>query len=317
MSSRQFPGKIILCGEHAVVHGYPGLVATFNKYARADVSQSGTEIAITSDRFETEKFSVDDLDSNARAPQLLLDVLEHVYKLLKTEPRGLKIHVSSDLPIGGFGSSTAIAAAVAQATVSALGESITKDELSDLLVKAETQFQGTVSGIDQTVIVNGGIMRFQKGNEGNAYTDVAKHSSMLNDVIVLYLGRPADTTGEVVAWVKNKLSESPAEVKEIFEGLTEQTDRMQSAIESGDHSILLDTVSRSGLLLEQLGIVRPASQEIINDLRDKLEVAVKVSGAGAITGSGSGVFLALSDDQDKVAEYLQSKGLVHYRTPLG
>ncbi|KXK26225.1 MAG: mevalonate kinase [candidate division WS6 bacterium OLB20] len=318
---KAFPGKIIVNGEHAVVHGHPALLATFGKTVTAEARIAGDNIVFSDHTFGIKSFQPGILKAG---DEVLLEQHEYALPLMLVREffrycgladRGLKITAVSDIPIGGFGSSTAYAAAVLSALSEEFAKELSDQERIDLLTRAETAFHGRVSGADQALIIRGGMIRYQNKDSGPVFTPVSA-ATLLQDVIVINTGRPEDATGTVVAWVGKRLQERPHETTEIFTRLGQITDEMISDLQQKHTDSMQSHVAEAGELLIKLGIVRPEAQELIRKLA-KLGAAVKITGAGALQGRASGALLCLSDDYGPVERFLQKQGVEYYRTALG
>lgn len=147
--------KVILFGEHAVVHGQPAIavpVSSLRAYATAEqASEKGVRIHAAN----LDRVIPVNLDS-----QMLEDGLALVIRLIleragRLNPRpDLDIAIESDIPLAsGLGSGAAVSTAIARALSGALSLSLSDDELNEIVFEVEKTFHGTPSGIDNTVIV--------------------------------------------------------------------------------------------------------------------------------------------------------------------
>src|SRR5689334_3238980 len=133
------PGKIILCGEHAVVYGRPAIALPLaDVRARAIVCSGAPGSGITLD--------APDLDRRwtlASAPEhplseLVASALGHF--AIAPAP-DLALQVSSAIPIaGGMGSGAALATAIVLALARHLGRTIAPAEVSALVYASEQRF---------------------------------------------------------------------------------------------------------------------------------------------------------------------------------
>ena len=110
-------GKVILLGEHSVVHGRPALAAGLSRGATAEVSASTD--GLTRARFVFDTAEVDVLASQDADHSLgrALAALLATY----TEPPPMQLTVRLELPAGaGLGASAAMGVAVSVATAPVL-----------------------------------------------------------------------------------------------------------------------------------------------------------------------------------------------------
>ena len=164
------PGKIILTGEHAVVYGQPAIVAAIDRRIRISVKRAKTKQKYAGFvKYILDKFGV----SNQ-----------------------VRLTIKSDLPIGsGLGSSAALATVLVWA-LQPKASLIEKDKL----VKAiEDHQHGKSSGVDQTIVREGGFLRFQKG-------EFKQIELTIQEAILIDSGKPKESTGEMVKLVAKKIT---------------------------------------------------------------------------------------------------------------
>ncbi len=239
------PGKIILSGEHGVVYGYPALVATVNLYLTTTLTS--TPRSDLSDRSD------------------------------------LKLKVHSNIPIGaGMGSSAALAATRAAVILKWLKLTPTKKLINQFTFEAEKVAHGHPSGVDNTAVVYGGWLKFQKPKS-------ITHFDKLNfpQVVLINSGQPKESTARMVDFVAHQSHLPFKPISTITESLIQLLKNYRPSRFNQLNSLL----HANELLLEQLGIVSPPTKKIIRHFEQSRGVA-KVCGAGGKT-SGSGILLCL------------------------
>ena len=144
----QSPGKLILCGEHAVVDGHPAIAAAIPRMTTVTLVERPGPTRISGD---------------VRDDRLLPALL----RILPSE--GLEIQIQSELPIGcGLGSSAALAIAALRALAAWEGRVMEFSELHRRGFEVERAFHGTPSGVDHAVCALGGLIRYRRGKGGPA-----------------------------------------------------------------------------------------------------------------------------------------------------
>ncbi|MBL8147003.1 MAG: mevalonate kinase [Anaerolineae bacterium] len=269
------PAKIILFGEHAVVHGQPAIaapVSSLRAFASVTPASAGSGLAI----------DVADLDTRltissggavpdhplARAACLLLDTICR-------PPPDLRVTLRSQIPIAsGLGSGAALTTALMRALVGAGGMSIPDAVLNELVYEVEREFHGTPSGIDNTVVVYERTIWFVRG-EPPALLTVGKPF----DLVVADTGVHASTK-DAVAGVHALLAADPAGTRPVIEAIGALAHRARSTIARGDIRSLGPLMNENHRLLQRL---TASSDEL-----DRLAAAALSAGAWGAKLSGGG-----------------------------
>jgi mevalonate kinase len=148
---RSASGKIILCGEHAVVYGRPAIalpLADVRAHAIVHDNRAGSGITIDAPDLER-RWTLADTPDHPLS-ELITSIFAH---LGVVTPLDLSIEIESAIPIAsGMGSGAAIATAMVRALAEHLGYDLSAAEISALVYTSEQRFHGTPSGIDNTVI---------------------------------------------------------------------------------------------------------------------------------------------------------------------
>lgn len=180
MSQASAPGKVILCGEHAVVYGQPAIalpLPTIRATATVAVAASGSGVT----------FDLPDLGENwtlhehavqPPSPDALHDIAEHPLATLlrltlheigvATLP-DLVITLRSEIPIAsGMGSGAALGAALVKAIALHKNVQLGPDVVARLVYESERFYHGTPSGIDNTVVSYEQAIWFVRAASGGA-----------------------------------------------------------------------------------------------------------------------------------------------------
>jgi len=144
-SARGFaPGKLILSGEHAVVHGHLCLALAVDRGTTVTLTRRSGPTGIDAAPF-----------SDARLASVLAAVLP---------AEGIGVRIETALPVGrGMGSSAALAVALIRARASLAGRTAGFEECYRDGFIIERVFHGNPSGVDHTVSAMGGGVRYRRG----------------------------------------------------------------------------------------------------------------------------------------------------------
>ena len=267
-------GKVILLGEHAVVHGVPALAVGIDRGVRAQATPMpdgpsrlfvrGWDIVVR---------ETDEGHDLARAFRALLDA---------APPLGPRwIEVETDLPPGGgLGCSAAIGVAVARA----LEPHIDESALQDRAMAWECVFHGNPSGVDAAVAARGGCVLFRRGQPLEA---VRVRGPMHLCVGNTGIASSTKTMVEAVARLKAR---RPEIVDKSFEAIRTLVRNARLAIEAGDWSALGKLLDLNQMLLSGLFVSTPEIERLCAAARSSGALGAKLTGAG-----GGGSVVALVD----------------------
>ncbi len=251
-------GKLILCGEHAVVYGHPAIAFAVDR---------GTTVDVVARRGPT---MLDADQDDAR----LLAALHTV-----VPPDGWAVKVRTDLPIGrGMGSSAALAVGLVRALAAARGESPDDAAVEDAAMPLERAFHGNPSGLDVALSARGGIARYRRGPPRTLEPLPVPGWS----VVVLDSGE-AGNTAELVAGVAAR---RPG-VDRALERIGALVAHAEAVL--ADPAALGPVLDENHALLREIGVSTPRIDELVALAKRAGALGAKLSGAG-----GGGVVLALA-----------------------
>ena len=281
------PGKIILFGEHFVVHGTRAVVGAINK-----------RVTVTSEKNDTAAISISSSLGKATIP--ITEEIDSVEKKFRpfffiakevisdhNFQNGITIDIQSDIPIGaGLGSSSACCVAAA-ASVSNLFSKVDASQILDLAIDAERTIFPRTSGADCTVSTLGGIIEYQKESDPKAIK--TEHDF---DFIVVN-SQKLHNTDAVVKRV-NKFRDDNADT--FSELCTEEDNLITKAIDSlqtFDLETIGKCMSQNQIFLERIGVSNDVLLDIVKTI-EKETFGAKLTGAG-----DGGCVIALTDQSKK------------------
>ncbi len=324
------PGKIILMGEHAAVYGRPALVAAVDRRLYAHLTETpGRDVRLELPEVEvSETVSWDHVWDYARAARrrwseyqerpgpeafrrLRGDDPAHLVKVALGEAArlradsatpGVELRLRSEIPIGaGFGSSAAAAMAIACAYLRLCGVEVAMVELERLGLEIERRQHGSPSGIDTATVIRGGLVwAARDAADRLSVAPVPARAADLGRIRVFNSGTPAESTGAVVAAVRAGRDADPEQFERLLERMEAATLELRRQLEGGGQATeaggtpaprgLLGPIREFEACLEEIGVVPTRLRQIVREVESR-GGAAKISGAGALSGTGAGSLL--------------------------
>ncbi len=306
MRAASAPGKIILTGEHAVVHGVPATAMAVKRHIRALLLEDDSGVLRWKDPFSGRQISYTHAQLQQRSELLALrydawqqghlaiheilpsptDLLVYsvAQALQGTDLPGGDLTWRSDLPVGsGMGSSAAFIAVLLRLFSP---EVLSAEALMHQVHFCERLQHGKGSYIDAAAVSFGGCVAVQ----GKNLTSLAS-PALAEDWYWIFTGVPLSSTGECVDRVRQQFSHS--EIWQAFAVIARQWHTATVTERS-------ELVRENHRLLCQLGVVPRAVQALIQQI-ERLGGAAKISGAGSIHGEAAGLVLVWLPGLDPTA----------------
>ena len=301
------PGKIILFGEHAVVHGQPAIAAPLHAVRATAVAEPGPPASglIVHAPDENLTRRLDSLDSSPDDPldNALLFPLQVALRYLQQPIPDLVITVRSSIPIAsGLGSGAALATALIRALCAALDRPLSNDDLNPLIFQVEQRHHGTPSGIDNTVIVYEQPVYFVRGTPPRPFVIARPFTLLVADT------GHSSPTHATVSDVRRLYEAEPERIGAIFTEIGTITKRARALIEAGETAPLGSLMDRNHDLLRRLTVSSGALDRLCAAARAAGALGAKLSGGGR---GGNIIALVEEDRAIPVTQALRAAGAVN------
>lgn len=299
------PGKLMLLGDHAVVHGRPCLVTAVNHRMSVELAgRKDNRIALCAPDVGLDGYEIDIADLTKEHPKGARFVLTAIKNFFEKHDKssGLEVRTRSDFSAEfGFGSSSAVTVCTIKALAELFGLKLTNKELFDLAYKTVLDIQGVGSGFDVAAAVWGGTLWFVTGGKEIRPLKVAGLP-----LVVGYTGVKADTT-TLVRMVGERLKREPVLINGIFDRMAALVRAGAADMERGRWTDFGKKMDATQELLAKLGVSSPELNRLISAAREAGAAGAKLSGAG---GGDCMIALAPNREEDVKAAIETAGGTV-------
>lgn len=270
--------KVILFGEHAVVHGRVAVAAALDRGARASASFDAPRSVLELSPWGRTSYADDADDEVGRAFAAVLEV--------SGVRRPAHVTAGIDVPGGaGLGGSAALGVAVVRALADAAAEALDDDETARRAMAWERVFHGNPSGVDVAVATRGGVLAFKKGEPPRPL-----HPPCEVSIAVAFTGE-CSSTKSMVEHVARQLERRPAVVERSLDGIDVLAKKGAAAIEAGMWHEVGQLMDLNHALLAALMLSTEKLEHACALARQAGAAGAKLTGAG---GGGCAIALAPS-----------------------
>ena len=294
------PGKLVLFGDHAVVHGYPGIVTAVDRRYQVRARHVGSaklQVRTSAGRLHEVPFAA---LGETQDPGVAF-VVAAVNQLNARHPlkRGLQLLTDGPGRSLGLGSSSAITVAALAAASRLCDFDLSQDELYCMARAAVMDVQGLGSGLDVAAAVYGGTCFLERAGEIPEALSVERLP-----LIIGYSGSKAGTVN-LVKRVAGLRSRHPDLVEPVLGAMGRISIRARSCLEEGRWRDLGALTDVNQGLLEALGVGTSQLAHLVYAARSAHAWGAKLSGAG-----GGDCVFAWADDSIRadVAAGLEAAG---------
>jgi mevalonate kinase len=277
------PGKIILFGEHFVVHGTKAILAAIDKRVTVTSTFTNNKTIMVNSQLGTIEVPI-----SSSYEEVKSEFRPFVYlanKIINSEQNvsGLEITIDSDIPIGvGLGSSSACCVA-ATASISELFNELSSEEILKMSIEAEKTIFPDTSGADCTVCTYGGMIE---------YPSVEKIDNAFDLNLLIANSMIPHNTKNSVEKV-NKFKENDEErFSQLCDLETKLIDEVVTAMKNNDATAFGLKMSENQKYLEEIQISNDTLRDMISSLKE-ISLGTKITGAG-----DGGCIIALVKDEN-------------------
>ncbi|HEX7341744.1 MAG TPA: hydroxymethylglutaryl-CoA reductase, degradative [Rhodanobacteraceae bacterium] len=277
-------GKVILMGEHAVVHGRHAIAAPLPLAIRARVDDAAEGVTFMIPRWGVEQR----LQQHINHPGSFLQSLDMLLRKLDLADRAMEVRVNPNVPRAmGLGGSASLAVAVIRALDRHFGLLLGEAEICQLAFDCEKIAHGTPSGIDNTVATYGKPLLYRSGNPPEVHTLELSQPLPL----VIGLSGTESLTAKMVARVRRAWERNKPLYERIFDEIDTLTLQALDALKAHDLTQLGELMNICQGQLNALQVSSWELEELMQIARDNGATGAKLTGGG-----GGGSMIALCPD---------------------
>src|SRR5699024_9567657 len=274
--------KLILVGEHAVVHGQPAIAIPFPLIGvESLVERIMGSVYLDSSLYQGP------MELAPKSLAGIVKTIKHTLNLLQIPYEDLLIRIKSSIPPGkGLGSSASVAIAVVKSLFKYSNVQYTKEQLLQLANISETYAHNAPSGIDSLTITSQSPIWYKKEEPIDYITPNEDFYFVVADT-----GRMADTK-TAIRTVKNMIKETPKVVNRKIERIGEITNEAKDALEKSGKQLLGQLLNEAQEELNAIGVSDTSLNNLIDFARQEGALGAKLTGGG-----NGGCIIALAQNE--------------------
>ncbi len=302
-------GKVILFGEHFVVHGVPGIASAIDATNDAEVKKAQSGIEVKDVRKASKGY----------AEEKRLQQLESIERMLKAmnmpKNTAMTILLGGNLPgFSGLGASAASSVAIARAIAQEFDLTLTDEKINAVAYEAEKAYAGNPSGIDNTAATFGGLIWFKKNLAGGPDFVELVNIKKPVEIVIGSTGKVANTKA-MVEGVAERKKKNPQKYNPLFKRAEEIAHEGRKALESYNLKRVGELMNENHALLQGIEVSSKELDLLVGIAREQGALGTKLTGGG-----GGGCMTALTPGkplQEKVAKAIEKQGFEVLRTKIG
>ena len=264
------PAKIILFGEHFVVHGTKAILAAIDKRVTITSTFTDNKTIKVNSQLGAIEVSISSSHEEVKSEFRPFVYLANEMITSNQDVNGLEITINSDIPIGvGLGSSSACCVAAA-ASISGLFKELSSEDILHLSIEAEKTIFPNTSGADCTVCTYGGMIE---------YPSIEKIDNTFGLNLLIANSMIPHNTKNSVEKV-NKFKENDEErFSQLCDLETKLIDEVITAMKNNDVTTFGLKMSENQKYLEEIQVSNETINGMISSLKE-ISLGIKITGAG-------------------------------------
>ena len=264
------PAKIILFGEHFVVHGTKAILAAIDKRVTVTSTFTDNKTIKVNSQLGAIEVSISSSHEEVKSEFRPFVYLANEMITSNQDVNGLEITINSDIPIGvGLGSSSACCVAAA-ASISGLFKELSSEDILHLSIEAEKTIFPDTSGADCTVCTYGGMIE---------YPSIEKIDNTFGLNLLIANSMIPHNTKNSVEKV-NKFKENDEErFSQLCDLETKLIDEVITAMKNNDVTTFGLKMSENQKYLEEIQVSNETINGMISSLKE-ISLGIKITGAG-------------------------------------
>ncbi len=298
MVTASAPGKLMLFGEHAVIHQHPCLVTAVDLRVYVSIEKIEApmifiETPKLSEQGQSFSLPLNELNNDQHLHPQTKFIVASIRKVFSRYNlfQGLNIQTSGPINSFGLGSSSAVTVASVFALTNLFGIDINEQEIFDLAFSAVLEVQSVGSGFDVASATYGGTLFYTPAQKVEVL-----HLQQL-PLVIAYSGAKVSTTN-LVEEVEQLRNQFPEIIEMVFKNIGRVATSARTAMLQNNWQIAGKLANINQGLLESLGVSTPTLQKPIMAAQRSGSFGAKLSGAGG----GDCLFAIVSEETRSTVE---------------
>lgn len=261
--------KVILLGEHAVLHSQPAIAGPIRPLRlRAKVTRSVGPLVVAVGNAES-------AIPGQRSPEA--DAVRTICRSLGVSHDGITVSITNDIPYArGLGSSAAFGLALVRALAAVHDRDLTRSQELSIVADLEKTAHGTASGIDACAAAESrDWIWFQNGQARSLRVSPGCVAALL----VIDTGVPSSTRAAVRA-VTAQITRHDSRCGSIFDRIGQLVAAGAEHLQDGEMGELGSVMSKNHHLLQELQLSTPALDRLTEAAMSRGALGAKLTGGG-------------------------------------